>query len=80
MLSIVNIDGTIRFCRRGTVHNATHLRFIRGAFVGVSVIDNINVPSIAKWTDGSIERLQEKPDFEVRSILCTVLSWYIDVL
>lgn len=47
------------------MNDVAHLRFIDSLFVGVSVVDNINVPSVVKWTDRTVQRLFPKPDLQV---------------
>lgn len=66
IIKIVEVSGTFRFCRLRSVANVAQLRFIRGPTIGVSLVDNINIPSLVRWSDRSVEKLQARPDIQVR--------------
>ena len=66
ILKIVDIQGSTQFCRLGSVPNVAHLRFIQEHVIGVSVVNNINIPSIIRWSDIKVDKLLHKPDLEVR--------------
>ena len=63
----MDVQGIPRFCRLGSVPDVAHLRFIQGCLVGVSVVNNINIPSIIRWSDMKVDKLICSPDLEVSS-------------
>ena len=66
ILNIVDIQGSPQFCRLGSVPNVAHLRFIQEHVIGVSVVNNLNIPSIIRWSDMKVDKLLREPDLEVR--------------
>ena len=66
ILKVVDIQGSPQFCRLGSVPDVAHLRFIQEHVIGVSVVNNINIPSIIRWSDMNVDKLLHKPDLEVR--------------
>ncbi|KAK7679945.1 hypothetical protein QCA50_016891 [Cerrena zonata] len=63
ILSIVDDNGSPRICRLQTL-NMAHIRFLKDDFIGVSLVNNLNIPSIVNWRDGSVKNLRPGPDLE----------------
>lgn len=69
ILSFVKREKQTLFCHLQTLEDISHLRFIKGNYVGVSLVNNISVPSLVNWRDTSIKKLQLAPDLQVRPLL-----------
>ncbi|KAK7679974.1 hypothetical protein QCA50_016920 [Cerrena zonata] len=52
------------FSRLQTLNNISHLRFLRGDYIGVSLVDNINVPCLVDWKHANVVRLRHLPDLQ----------------
>ncbi|TCD64783.1 hypothetical protein EIP91_003643 [Steccherinum ochraceum] len=55
-------DGKLVFTRLGSRSNASHLRTAGGDWVGMSVCDNHNIPTLWNWKTGDVTRLHKKPE------------------
>lgn len=77
VLGIVNVEGKPRFCRHGVVKSASQLRFLACSLLGVSVVDNVNIPCVADWKDGTVNKLFPNPDIQVCHF---IQSYHYDVV
>ncbi|KAK7677821.1 hypothetical protein QCA50_019133 [Cerrena zonata] len=64
ILSIVDDNDSSRICRLQTLDNIAHIRFLKDECIGVSLVNNLNIPSIVNWRDGSVKNLRPRPDLE----------------
>lgn len=65
MLSIIKHKKQTLFCRLQTLDDVAHLRFIRGDYLGISLVNNVNVPCLVNWRQASVVKLRALPDLQV---------------
>ncbi|KAK7679949.1 hypothetical protein QCA50_016895 [Cerrena zonata] len=80
LLSVVNCDGRPHICRLRTIRHVGHLRFIQGDHIGVSLVENRNVPCIIQWREGIIQPLQHHPDTQGGAIAMHMADGWIAVV
>lgn len=65
ILTIVTYGESIVFSRLRKLRDIAHLRFLKGDYVGVSVLKNTNVPCIVNWKECFFMKLRTMPDLQV---------------
>ena len=45
------------------------MRCLRGSFVGFALYNEVSIPCLLNWTTGTIFKVRDIPDPDVRSIL-----------
>ncbi|KAK7683176.1 hypothetical protein QCA50_013849 [Cerrena zonata] len=80
ILSIVKHRRLTLFCRLQTLEDLAHLRFLHGDHIGVSVVNNTNIPCIVKWKNKAIERLRTLPDLRGGAVAMHMTDNWIAVL
>ncbi|KAK7676987.1 hypothetical protein QCA50_020016 [Cerrena zonata] len=80
ILSIVDDNGSPRICRLQTLDNMAHIRFLKDESIGVSLVNNLNIPSIVNWRDGSVKNLRPGPDLEGGAIAMHMGEGWVSVV
>ncbi|CAL1699380.1 unnamed protein product [Somion occarium] len=64
VMTIENLGQTAAFRQLTTIPDASHLRFLRGFYIGVAFSQNISIPSVHNWRTGDVDYLQTIPDLK----------------
>ncbi|KAK7676667.1 hypothetical protein QCA50_016922 [Cerrena zonata] len=80
ILTIVKHRNSIMFSRLQTLDGVASLRLLQGDFIGVSLIDNTNVPCIIGWKSGIATKLRYLPDLQGGAVAMHMDNGWIAVV
>ena len=66
IFSVTSDSGCPRICRLHTVQNVGHLRFLKHSYIGLSLVENINIAAVVNWQTNVVQHLQSSQDAKVR--------------